>query len=185
MRFILLAGLLALAVTAAAGCRQPGSPASEEAPMAIEIPGPGGPYGRPSRRDGVPAIRVQVTARGTGQQPARGNAVSLHYTGTLTDGTQFDSSRTGGRPFTFRLGTGQVIAGWDLIVAQMRVGDRWVATIPHQLAYGDGGYPGVIPPRAALVFDMELVDLRARLGGARSPWLTSGGGRGSRRGRGT
>ena len=153
MRFILLAGLLALAVTAAAGCRQPGSPASEEAPMAIEIPGPGGTFELPSRRDGVPA-------RGTGQQPARGNAVSLHYTGTLTDGTQFDSSRTGGRPFTFRLGTGQVIAGWDLIVAQMRVGDRWVATIPHQLAYGDGGYPGVIPPRAALVFDMELVEIR-------------------------
>ena len=81
----------------------------------------------------------------------------MHYTGWLTDGTKFDSSVDRNDPFVFVLGAGQVIQGWDEGVATMKVGDKVKLTIPHHMAYGEQGYPGAIPPRATLIFEVELL----------------------------
>ena len=99
-----------------------------------------------------------VTRRGTGRLPKAGEEVAVHYTGLLTDGTVFDSSRNRGAPITFRLGEGRVIKGWDEAVARLRVGDRATLIIPPQLGYGDrGAGGGAIPPGAILIFVVELV----------------------------
>jgi FKBP-type peptidyl-prolyl cis-trans isomerase len=94
---------------------------------------------------------------GTGPAAAAGQQVTVHYTGWLTDGTKFDSSRDRGQPFSFRLGAGQVIRGWDEGVAGMKVGGRRKLTIPSELGYGARGAGGVIPPGATLVFTVELL----------------------------
>ena len=95
---------------------------------------------------------------GTGAEARARQQVHVHYTGELTDGRQFDSSR-GGAPLDFRLGVGQVIQGWDEGVAGMRVGGRRILVIPPELGYGARGAGGVIPPNATLVFDVELMDV--------------------------
>jgi len=97
---------------------------------------------------------------GTGAQPQKGNTVKVHYTGTLKDGTKFDSSRDRGEPFSFIIGVGQVIKGWDEGVSTMKVGGRRKLMIPYTLAYGERGYPGAIPPKADLDFDVELLDVK-------------------------
>jgi FKBP-type peptidyl-prolyl cis-trans isomerase len=113
-----------------------------------------------SGQDGVPGIEVEVVTTGEGARPLKGDTLSMHYVGTFPDGSKFDSSRDRGEPFEFALGAGMVIKGWDLVGAAMSVGDRWTCTIPHQLAYGERGHPGAIPPKATLVFDMELLDIK-------------------------
>jgi FKBP-type peptidyl-prolyl cis-trans isomerase len=104
---------------------------------------------------------------GTGAEATAGRTVTVHYTGWLYDdsradqkGRKFDSSRDRNDPFTFRLGAGQVIQGWDQGVAGMRVGGHRTLTIPSEMGYGRRGAGGVIPPDAALVFDVELLDVK-------------------------
>jgi FKBP-type peptidyl-prolyl cis-trans isomerase len=119
----------------------------------------------------APAVESSVTALGTtelvegsGPEAVAGSRVTVHYTGWLHDptapesrGTKFDSSRDAGRPFSFSLGQRQVIAGWDEGVQGMKVGGQRRLVIPPAMAYGDRGAGGVIPPGAALVFDVELL----------------------------
>ena len=105
-------------------------------------------------------LQIEVVREGAGAEARAGNTVSVHYVGTLTDGKKFDSSRDRGQPFTFKLGAGQVIKGWDQGVAGMRVGALRKLTIPPQLAYGDKGFPPVIPPGSTLVFEVELLDVK-------------------------
>jgi FKBP-type peptidyl-prolyl cis-trans isomerase len=97
--------------------------------------------------------------QGTGAEAAAGKNVTVHYVGTLTDGKKFDSSRDRGKGFSFKLGAGQVIKGWDQGVAGMKVGGTRKLTIPANLAYGDRGFPPVIPPGATLVFEVELLEV--------------------------
>ena len=105
------------------------------------------------------ALKVEDLKLGTGDEAVAGKQVTVHYVGTLTDGAKFDSSRDRGKGFSFRLGGGQVIKGWDQGVAGMRVGGLRKLTIPSDLAYGDRGFPPVIPPRATLVFEVELLSV--------------------------
>jgi FKBP-type peptidyl-prolyl cis-trans isomerase len=104
-------------------------------------------------------MKTEKLRPGTGAQAKNGDTVTVHYTGWLTDGTKFDSSVDRNDPFTFVLGTGQVIRGWDDGVAAMRLGDKVRLTIPPELAYGEQGYPGAIPPNATLIFEIELLSV--------------------------
>lgn len=104
-------------------------------------------------------MKVEKLNLGNGTSPKGGDTVTVHYTGWLTDGTKFDSSVDRDEPFSFVLGTGQVIQGWDQGVASMCVGDKARLTIPPEMAYGQQGYPGAIPPNATLVFEVELLSI--------------------------
>ncbi len=103
------------------------------------------------------SLQIEKITVGTGRAPKKGELVTVHYTGWLTTGEKFDSSVDRREPFQFVLGAKQVIGGWDQGVATMVVGDKVKLTIPPELGYGRGGYPGVIPPNATLVFEVELL----------------------------
>ena len=105
---------------------------------------------------GLEYTEVEV---GTGAQAEAGKTVSVHYTGKLQDGKVFDSSVSRGEPITFPLGAGRVIKGWDEGIALMKAGGKAQLTIPPELAYGERGAGGVIPPNATLIFDVELISV--------------------------
>jgi FKBP-type peptidyl-prolyl cis-trans isomerase len=104
-------------------------------------------------------LLIEDLVVGTGREAKKGDVVEVHYTGWLTDGKKFDSS-VGRGPFSFDLGAGQVIAGWDRGVAGMKVGGKRKLTVPPELGYGSRGFHGVIPPQATLVFEVELLGVR-------------------------
>jgi len=106
-------------------------------------------------------VTVETLSPGDGKTfPQKGQTVVVHYTGTLQNGTKFDSSRDKGKPFEFRIGEGQVIRGWDEGVAQMSVGQRANLTCTPDYGYGKQGAGSVIPPNATLIFDVELIRLK-------------------------
>jgi peptidylprolyl isomerase len=167
-----LAALLALSLAA---CSQPSSdpgsdstaPATTAAETTASTPAaaPAGPeadtYAMPANLQTTPSgLKYSIERPGTGPQPQNGQLVSVHYTGWLTDGTKFDSSRDRNEPYEFPIGRGRVIAGWDEGVAAMKVGEKRTLVIPPDLGYGASGMGGVIPPNATLVFAVELVGVR-------------------------
>ena len=104
-------------------------------------------------------LEINITKEGDGVQPSHGQIVVVHYTGTLEDGTKFDSSRDRNQPFEFPLGQGRVIKGWDQAFSTMKVGDRATITIPPVLGYGSRDM-GKIPPNSTLIFDVELLEVK-------------------------
>jgi FKBP-type peptidyl-prolyl cis-trans isomerase FkpA len=145
-RLLALAGCTGIAVLLA-GCARPDLPVV-------------------TAEDRVAEMQVTELVAGQGTEATRDARVTVHYTGWLYDhaaadgkGREFDSSRKGGQPFSFQIGHGQVIAGWDRGVAGMRAGGQRRLVIPAALAYGERGAGGVIPPGATLVFDVELLEV--------------------------
>lgn len=108
----------------------------------------------------VQGMTIETTKQGTGAEITNGKIAVVHYTGKLTNGTVFDSSKTRGTPFEFPLGAGMVIKGWDMGVLGMKVGEIRMLTIPPELGYGAQGAGGVIPPNATLIFEVELLGIK-------------------------
>jgi peptidylprolyl isomerase len=143
--------LLLLAAVAIPACSQ-----KEAKPTAENAAESKAPAGATVTASGLSYTDI---VKGTGAAPTSGKMVTVHYTGVLENGTKFDSSVDRGQPFSFRIGAGEVIPGWDEGVISMKVGGKRKLIIPPQLGYGSAGAGGVIPPNATLIFDVELLDV--------------------------
>jgi peptidylprolyl isomerase len=121
----------------------------------------GGPMNAEKAQILASGLRVTDLEVGTGPEAVAGQTVVVHYRGTLENGKQFDASYDRGKPFTFPLGRGQVIKGWDEGVQGMKVGGKRKLVIPPELGYGTRGAGGVIPPNATLIFEVELLDIKS------------------------
>ncbi|MCX6764722.1 MAG: FKBP-type peptidyl-prolyl cis-trans isomerase [Candidatus Nealsonbacteria bacterium] len=111
-----------------------------------------------SQNHEIQGMKVEILKKGTGEVSKNSDKVTVHYVGTFENGEKFDSSVDRGTPFSFTLGAGQVIEGWDLGVLGMKVGEKRKLTIPYDLAYGESGY-GPIPAKATLIFEVELLGI--------------------------
>ena len=120
----------------------------------------GGPLDAPDTQITASGLKITELKVGEGAEAASGQTVQVHYRGTLENGKQFDASYDRGTPFTFPLGAGRVIKGWDEGVVGMKIGGKRKLVIPPDLAYGSRGAGGVIPPNATLVFEVELLDVK-------------------------
>ncbi len=131
--------------------------------LALSPPAPGSASAvvaaAPAAAAASPGLVSKDLAVGNGAAVKSGDKVKVHYVGTLTDGTEFDSSRPRGTPFEFEVGKGRVIKGWDQGLIGMKVGGKRKLTIPPDLAYGDRGAGGKIPPKSTLVFEIELLEI--------------------------
>ncbi|MBI1866395.1 MAG: FKBP-type peptidyl-prolyl cis-trans isomerase [Candidatus Staskawiczbacteria bacterium] len=107
----------------------------------------------------VKNVKIEILQEGSGESSKTGDIVAVHYAGALEDGAKFDSSVDRGTPFSFTLGENKVIQGWELGVLGMKAGEKRKLTIPPELGYGESGYPGVIPPNATLIFQVELLKI--------------------------
>ncbi len=107
----------------------------------------------------IQGMKIEILKEGSGAEAKNGDTVSAHYTGTLENGIKFDSSVDRGTPFSFKLGVGQVIKGWDLGILGMKLGEKRKLTIPPELAYGSNAVGGVIPVNSTLIFEVELMTI--------------------------
>jgi peptidylprolyl isomerase len=166
--FVLTAAVLAGALAlAAAGCNDDDTePITDQSRDEAEADaGPtataGGPdEAGPTATAGGPAVQITDEVIGAGAEAKDGDTLVVHYTGTLSDGTKFDSSVDRNEPFVFTLGAGEVIQGWEQGFAGMRVGGKRRLVIPPELAYGEAGAGDLIPPGATLTFVVELLEIR-------------------------
>lgn len=156
--------LLVLAALGALSGSAEAKPSARPEPPSAPAAAPTGPMPEPVAGlvalESSTGIRYYVLRAGAGGSPVPGQTVAVHYSGWLTDGTMFDSSVERGKLFVFPVGIGRVIKGWDESVLDMRVGEKRQIHVPPQLAYGEKGAGGAIPPGATLIFDVELVQLR-------------------------
>ncbi|KKS11077.1 MAG: Peptidyl-prolyl cis-trans isomerase [Parcubacteria group bacterium GW2011_GWB1_41_5] len=105
-------------------------------------------------------LKIEILEKGNGAAAKNGDTIVVHYIGTLENGTKFDSSLDRGRPFSFVLGAGQVIAGWEQGILGMRIGEKRKLTIAPELAYGEAGAGNAIPPNATLIFEINLLEIK-------------------------
>lgn len=108
----------------------------------------------------MPEVKTEILKQGNGEEAKNGDTVVVNYVGTLTDGKKFDSSIDRGVPFSFTLGSGEVIKGWDIGVLGMKIGEKRKLTIPSELGYGENGAGSMIPPNATLIFEVDLLEIK-------------------------
>ena len=164
--FHILASFSLAGLMLAQGCRcnkessdvQSATPSASPETSAVAVsPGPSAGASPVAITAGDSKLGIEVLSPGEGAEAQDKMKVTVHYTGKLLDGTKFDSSLDRNEPFSFVLGTGSVIAGWDQGVKGMKVKEKRRLTIPPQLGYGEAGVPNVIPPQSTLIFEVELL----------------------------